>query len=70
MGVALINMTELIDHEVPCGAKEVDIGGFWREVLQNDSKGNDLRDVSVLTNDMQKLSLFPSLSLPLSYGFK
>lgn len=69
MGIALINMTELIDHEGHYGAQEVDIWGFWREMLQNDSKGNDLRDVSVLTNDMQKLSLSP-LSLPLSCGFK
>lgn len=79
MGIALISMTELIDHEVHYGAKEVDILGLWREVLRNylflPLKGKYLGDVSLLTNGMQNLSLLPSLpslslSLPFSCGFK
>lgn len=66
MGIAVTSMTDLVDHEVHYGAKEVGILGFWREVLQNYSflslKGKYLRDVSLLTNDMQKLSLFSSLA--------
>lgn len=62
-----MSMTELLDHEVHYGAKEVGILGLWREVLQNYLflllKGKYLRDVSLLTNDMQKFSLPFSLSL-------
>lgn len=61
MGTAVASMTDLVDHEVHYGAKEVGILGFWREVLQNylflHLKRKCLRDVSLLTNDLQKLSL-------------
>lgn len=66
MGTAVTSMTDLVDHEVYYGAKEVGILGFWRKVLQNylflHLKGKYLRDVSLLINDMQKLSLFSSLA--------